>query len=260
MISFSRRALALAVVLGWSIVPTSAVQAARLSAVDATPPVPPNAHSEPDHARTRAAIEEVLARPEFADLRRDPDAVLRRIIEWIEAVLDAIASTFGKLPSWALWTIVAWMVLALAALVGHLFYTLWKLLGGSARPSSSIGLRKGHDGELLGIRNLEFEAVYSEAHRLLAAGEWLAATRYLYVAAILSLDRRRFVAFRPSKTNRDYLAELGSDVRLRGMFGRLTDCFEFIVYGGQSATASTSHDMADLVEGLLHGPGRAITN
>jgi hypothetical protein len=260
MIGHWQRTLAMAIVLGWSCAPARGLPTARSSDIDAASPVDSSSLLETDHARTRAAIDEVLAQPEFAGLRDDPNAFGRQLIRWIEAVLEAIGSAVRHLPEWLLWMIVAWMVLTLAVILGHLIYTFWRFLGGSARSSSS-GLPFGrHAGELLGIRELEFESVYSEANRLLAAGDWLAATKYLYVAAILWLDRQRWITFRPAKTNRDYFGELRTEAQLQHLFGRLTDCFEFIVYGGQSATDSTSRDMANIVEGLLHEPARAITS
>jgi hypothetical protein len=86
----------------------------------------------------------------------------------------------------------------------------------------------------------------------LDAGDWSAATRYLYVAAILWLDRQGSVAFRRSKTNRDYLQELRAQDRLRGLFVRLTGSFEPVAYGGRPATMATGHDMAAALEGLIH--------
>ncbi len=260
MIGHWQRTLALAIVFGWNGASALALPTALPAEIDGTPPIGSNALLPTDHAHTRAAIAEVLARPEFAGLHSDPHAFWRYVIRWIEAIFEAIASTFHHLPEWFLWMIVAWMVLALAALLGHLVYTLWRILGSSAGTSSS-GLSPGrHAGELLGIRDLEFESVYADANRLLTAGEWLAATKYLYVAAILWLDRQRWVTFRPAKTNRDYFGELQTEAPLQSVFGRLTDCFECIVYGGQSATMSTSHDMANIVEGLLDEPARAITS
>ena len=212
------------------------------------------------HARTRAAINEVLAQREFADLRSDPYAGWRRLRDWILSTLEGVASGLRRLPEWVLWAIVTWMVLILAAILAHMIYTLVKLLRGTAwRPLAGSPSRR-HAGELLGIRDLDFDTVYAEARRLLAAGDWLAATKYLYVAAILGLDRQGRVAFRLSKTNRDYVEELRAEGPLQGLFRRLTGRFEPIVYGGQAATTLTSRNMANTVEGLLNGPAGVIAN
>ena len=232
----------------------------RQPAVEATSPEPARYDLGAYHARTRAAINEVLAQREFADLRSDPYAGWRRLRDWILSTLEGVASGLRRLPEWVLWAIVTWMVLILAAILAHMIYTLVKLLRGTAwRPLAGSPSRR-HAGELLGIRDLDFDTVYAEARRLLAAGDWLAATKYLYVAAILGLDRQGRVAFRLSKTNRDYVEELRAEGPLQGLFRRLTGRFEPIVYGGQAATTLTSHDMANTVEGLLNGPAGVIAN
>jgi hypothetical protein len=228
---------------------TPAISSARLGS-------PPKA----DPARTRAAIKEVLAQPEFADLHADPNAVWRRLAQWFAWLFSRVGSALEHLPTWVLWTIVVWMVLALAAMLGHLIYTLCRLLGGASWPSAAGPAVRRHQGEWLGIRDLEFDAVYAEACRLLTAGDWRAATKYYYVAAILWLDRQGAVAFRPSKTNRDYIGELRAQAGLQGPFSRLTDCFESIIYAGHAATAATSRDMAETVEGLFHEPARIATH
>ncbi len=213
-----------------------------------------------DQARVRAAIQEVLAHREFADLHADPDAVWRSLVQWVLSIVGRIVSTLRDLPEWVLWLIVGWMILTLAAILGHLTYTLWTILGGTSRAFRAGSSGRGHPGELLGIRDLDFDSVYAEAGRLLAAGDWLAATKYLYVAAILWLDRQGWIAFRPAKTNREYLGELRAQGQLQNPFRRLTDGFEAIVYGGRLATMATSHEMANTVEGLLHEPARAVAN
>ena len=73
-----------------------------------------------------------MARREFASLYDDPYAFWRRLREWILSVLKLVTSALSGLPGWVSWMIVAWMLLALAAILAHLIYTLWKLLGGTS--------------------------------------------------------------------------------------------------------------------------------
>ena len=127
------------------------------------------------------------------------------------------------------------MLLTLAAILAHLIYTLVMLLRGTSSPLRSNPKGGRIAGELLGIKDLDFDTVLAEARRLLAAGDWPAATRYFYVAAILWLDRQGWIVFKKSKTNRDYIDELASRARIQGSFRRLTADFEPIVYGGLAA-------------------------
>ena len=253
--------LALAFAFGWSEAPAQGSPPARAqSGPQALAAGKLGAQGTADPSHTRAAIEEVLARPEFADLHADPHALQRLIAQWFLSLFERIHSVIRHLPPWLLWIIVAWMVLTLLAILAHLIYTLWKLLGGLSRPSAAGSSARRRGMELLGIRDLNFDSVYAEACRLMTAGDWLAATRYYYVAAILWLDRQGAIAFRPSKTNGDYLGELRAQTGLQGPFGRLTERFESIIYAGQAATAATSRDMADILEGLLHEPARSAAN
>ena len=204
--------------------------------------------------QSRQAIREVLARREFADLHADPYAFLRMISNWIERFVQRANDLLKGLPEWLFWTVLVWMLLTLAAILAHLIYTLVILLRGTS-PSLSTH-RKGRriGGELLGIKDLDFDTVYAEARRLLTAGDWPAATRYFYVAAILWLDRQGWIVFKRSKTNRDYIDELASRAGIQGSFRRLTADFEPIVYGGFSPQSFTIQDIATTVEGLLHEP------
>lgn len=213
-----------------------------------------------EHRRARTAIEDVLTQPEFANLRQDSNAAWRRVLQWLQSLFEGLDSAFKHVPAWLLWMIVAWMFLALLAILAHLIYTLWGLMGGLSGPPGADSPIRRHPGELLGVRELDFDIVYAQAGRLLAGGDWLAATRHYYVAAILWLDRQGAVAFQLSKTNRDYIEELRTQAVLQGLFGRLTNSFEQVVYAGQAATASTSRDMADAVQGLLHESTHTAAN
>lgn len=211
------------------------------------------------HAQAQAAVKNVLQRREFADMRGDPYAFWRQFSHWLGDLLGKVFAPLGFLPVWLFWFFLGCMILVLAAILAYLIYTLWSVLGGTPLWTGASGaVRRGHAGELLGIRELDFDAVYAEARRLLAAGDWAAAARHLYVAAILWLDRQGCVAFRLSKTNRDYLRELRGRANFQDRFRRLTDGFESIAYGGRPATAETGADMMQTMEGMFNEPAPAI--
>lgn len=226
---------------------------AGATAPEATAPKPDASPAGAEfHQRTRATIHDVLADREYAGLHDDPNASLRRLIRWIQSLMEGVGSWIHHWPTWLVWAIVAWMVLTLVAILVHLTYSFVAMLGGISQ-SSRTGRRRGeHPGQLFGLRPLEFDAMYAEARRLLGQGDWLAATKHLYVAAILWLDRQGCIAFRLSKTNRDYIEELRTRAALQSGFCWLTGCFEPVAYGGQPATGSLAQDMAHKVEDLLH--------
>jgi hypothetical protein len=169
--------------------------------------------------RARSAVRDVLAGGEFADLHSDPYAVWRRISAWIGSLFEGIGNALSGLHDsipWLYWTLVTWMVLTLVAILVHLIYTLVALVSETKRTDPAAQGRDKIAGELLGIQDLDFDRVYAEARRLLTVGEWAAATRYFYVAAILWLDRQGAIVFKRSKTNADYIAELALGSRCSG--------------------------------------------
>ncbi len=246
-------AMVLAAACGWA--GAAAAEERQAEAAQPAATAAAQAPGTPDaefHRRARAAIRDVLAERKFADLNTDPGTSGRWLLTWLNSLLQGIASWIGKLPGWLVWTLVAWMVLTLLAILGHLIYTLVTTLGGISGASRRAGPGGEHPAQLLGLLPLDFDAMYAEARRLLAAGDWLAATKHFYVAAILWLDRQGCIAFRLSKTNRDYIEELRTRAGLQAGFRWLTGCFEPIVYGGLSATKSTTQDVVNKVEDLLH--------
>ena len=182
--------------------------------------------------QARSAIREVLARREFADLHADPYAFWRMFLDWLEGLFRTSRQHPERHAGMALLDHFRWMILTLVAILAHLIYTLVMLLRGTSSPLRSNPKGGRIAGELLGIKDLDFDTVYAEARRLLAAGDWPAATRYFYVAAILWLDRQGWIVFKRWKTNRDYIDELAPRARIQGSFRQLTADFEPIVYGG----------------------------
>jgi hypothetical protein len=238
----------------------AAATAADEGRVQALPAAAASAADEAGDAyrqRTRSAIRDVLARPEFADLHAEPYAFWRTIRNWLEGLFQRLGNVLRGMPEWLYWILLVWMLLALLAILAHLIYTLFMLLRGTSSPLGSNPKGSRIAGELLGIKDLDFDTVHAEARRLLAEGDWPAATRYFYVAAILWLDRQGWIVFKRSKTNRDYIDELASRARIQGPFRHLTADFEPIVYGGSVPTGSTIHGIATTVEGLLHEPAAA---
>ena len=248
MIGYCGILLALVVAAGGGEARTQALPATASAADEAG-----NAY----HVQARSAIAEVLARREFADLHGDPYAFWRMVINWIDSVFRQLKQALKAMPKWVIWTLIVWMVLALLAILAHLMYTLVMLLRGVSSPLRGKSESGRIAGELLGIQDLDFDKVYAEARRLLVAGDWTAATRYFYVAAILWFDRQGWIVFKRSKTNGDYVDELARRTRIQASFRRLTADFEPIVYGGIAPPSSTVHGIATTVEGLLHEPAGA---
>jgi len=203
------------------------------------------------HGATRDAVNRVLAEPEFADLRRDVQSWWMALLQWLERTVLGIGRWFDRIPSWLWWTIVIWLILTLLAIFAHFAYVLWGMIVSSAARRGPAGESPSGRGELLGIRDLEFDSVYRRARELLSSREWAQATKYLYVAAILWLDRQGWAQFKSSKTDYDYLRELSDRPRSRQAFRDLTNRFESTVYGGVPSTADLCQEMTSLLDHLF---------
>ena len=166
----------------------------------------------------------------------------------------------GHLPDWLLWMIVAWMLLALLAILAHLIYTLWRLWAArrgrrSPGPSRAVtGGTAGHPG--LGFRDRLCRGPPPVGHRRLAGCDQISTTWRRSSGWIVRV-RSPFGRRKPTGTISE---NCGPKAGFRARSAGLRSAFESIVYAGQAATASTSRDMADTVEGLLHEPARTAAN
>jgi hypothetical protein len=199
--------------------------------------------------RFQRTLSEVLSEPEFAERPLEQPSWWRRLWRWIADLLESAAEAASSLPAWLFWLIVGWLVLALAAVLVHMLWTLYQLIstGGAA---SSAAWGRGRAAEILGIRDLDYESVLAQGHVLAERGRFADAVRYLYVAAILGLERQGAVHVAPAKTNRDYLRELHSAVALRPLFQRMTERYELIAYGGAPADRASCAEMLANLEAL----------
>lgn len=199
------------------------------------------------HARARTVVGEILSRREFAELEESTWA--RRIRDVIVDFFRSIPKLFDHMPRWLGYLLLAWMLLTLLAILAHLLYVISGMLGirDVKRAAGAPSPR-----ELHGVTDLDPDSVYAEALRRLGEQDWTEAVRYLYVAAILWLDRAGFVRLRESKTNRDYVRELAARPACRAPFENLTRCFENSIYGGRPADQAICNEMTAHMEALAH--------
>lgn len=198
------------------------------------------------HAQMRETVGRILASREFAPRAAQQRSWWRRFADWLAQRMDGVRSWLGNLSTGWFWALLIWLLLALLAILAHLIYTIVKLFGGGAA-GGRAGDRRLASTARLTTRELGFEAAFASAQERFRAGDWSAAIRNLYVAAILWLDRRGVIRYEESKTNRDYVLELAADPRRQSRFRALTDRFELTVYGGRPADARVCGEMLELV-------------
>jgi hypothetical protein len=205
----------------------------------------------PEHTEhVRQVAERVLAAPEFRGSEIDP-GVFDRLSRYLQSLLDGAIRRIGAMPTWLTWLVVAWISLTLLGIVAHSLYTLFVLGGGTAGRTDR---RAALEGELFGIRDLDFDRIVAEALDAKRRADWSRAVRYGYAAQILFFDRKGWVAFETSKTNRDYHDELVAHDHEAAEFRRSTSVFEEIAYGGRAATEGAALRILNTLENSLDEP------
>ena len=77
----------------------------------------------------------------------------------------------------------------------------------------------------------------AEAQRLGEQGNREQAIVYLYAYLLRQLDNRQIIHLQKAKTNRQYLAELGSEPSVRTIVATIAGVFEAVFFGGKSLPA-----------------------
>lgn len=178
----------------------------------------------PDAQRVRDALESVLASGEFRTRAAPGESLLkslwdglRKLTEWIGDVHDALPILY--------WSVVACCVAALLAVLIQLLSVLSRAL--SAAPAAP---QRGVVRRDASLRTAA--AAMHEASVRRAAGDWLAALRLLYLAAVLALRERRAVTGEDSLTPHEIERALrATQPALLGDFAAVVKVYEPCVFG-----------------------------
>lgn len=203
----------------------------------------------PSAAQIQEAVARVYARPEF----QPPEHSWRewlwsrvgRVFEWIGHQLELFRGLRVTTP-WLFWLIIGWIVLTLAALVGHLVWTAVQVArrgGDATSPAATPGAR-GRPRTAA-----EWDA---EAARLAGEGRLREAAVALYQALLLRLDARGAVRFDASKTPGDYRREARKHPEAARTLGGFLRLFEPVAFGGRSLDAEGWERMR-AAAGAQHG-------
>jgi ABC-type multidrug transport system fused ATPase/permease subunit len=209
----------------------------RLQAIDEriTEVVTPGESVATNKAENNQRLREILARPEYVQTIKQPNAItriLQQFIKWIESLFPkprslspGIADIFSKIAQ----IVVIGLSLAVLAFVAKLF--LPKLLQSRGKNKKKA---KGQARIVMGEK-LEPDQtavdLLAEAEGLARQGELRAAIRKAYIALLLELGDRKIISLAQYKTNHDYLRAVRSIEYLYGNVKVLTDSFELHWYG-----------------------------
>ena len=171
----------------------------------------------------RAALRDVFARPEYRwNERPDPwgwiVGVWYRLLDWLDTVQRGHPAGFKVL--------LAVLALVLVGLLAHMGYVVWRITRPTARTPAG-----GAEG--IGGRELaDARAHRARAEELARAGRYAEALAYRFVALVLELERRRALAFHPSKTPAEYVGEARLDAAGRASLAELVARLYRHLFGG----------------------------
>lgn len=201
--------------------------------------------AQPDHAKVRATMKEVLAGREFRSLKRPDasDSILERINRWLNKLFEGM----DKLSSHSRWIgrALIWGFF-LAVGVG----LAWWLLQNERR--WRIRLLPENNGPAPDAASArDWQLWMADAREAAAHGLWREAIHFLYWAVISRLESKRLWPADRARTPREYLALVAPDDQRKPGLASLTLTFERTWYGGREAQEadyrSTEEHAAELI-------------
>lgn len=177
-----------------------------------------------DPGRARATLDEVLARPEFAQISRDT-AMARlqaRVLEWFRRWWTRLGG--DRLPVRSTATLFAWAasLAALAVLAGwviHMLQRSARVRGGLSDPDAARGVTAD-----------------AWARQAAAAQDLKESARLAYRAVVSRFDEDGTWRADAARTPREYIRLLPRDHRRRPLVEDVARRFEEIWFGGRAAT------------------------
>ncbi len=212
------------------------------------------------HADARRVLTDILANKEFRDLHEPHRIIPKWFSDYIASFFEWLEDMLGSLPTWIQWIVKVWLIGCAIAILGHLAYTLYQALSPFIRASRT---RKGEHplqrGEILGVRELDYHTVYSEALRLMHEGDWPNALRHLMAAAILRLELEGLIIRRRFKTNGSYLQELMLYPEDQIAFRQITTLAEPVLYGQLPASQDRCQSALEALSRITRNGSKSTT-
>jgi hypothetical protein len=206
----------------------------------AEPDLSPEAFTRSDDEAARAEARRILAAPEYREFAESRGRGLRTLVERILAYLfrprelpDMELGGFA-IPMPPVWAFVAFGAALLAIVIVALVLTRTR------KERVARAKDDGAESSPEDPRDRPPEAHLDDAAMLARDGRYREALRSLYLATLVSLDRKREITFDPTRTNWHYLREMPRGER-RDDFGTFTRLFDYKWYGDEE---TDEHDYA----------------
>lgn len=200
-----------------------------------------------DHARERSAMQQVLAGPEYRNLKQQTvrDSVLEKFGRWLNRLFESAASLKAR-SAWVGRTLVWGFILAVCIALGYSLVRLerrWRvrLTLDPGQPAS--GAASARDWQLW----------LEDARRAARSGLWREAIHFVYWAAISRLESRRLWPADRARTPREYLALVAPEDPRKPSLSQLTSAFERFWYGGRPADEDDYRNAEGLASSLISG-------
>lgn len=194
----------------------------------------------PDFAARHAAVNSILARPEFKDVSGPSwfDRLKQQLLLFMIHVLQRLFRS-SAIPTISKYFIYVLMGLAVAVLA----YVVYRNL----RPGNKFDTVVPKD---LPVSAKEWTIWLAEARAAAAKGEWRDAIHLGYWAGISYLERQGMWKPDRARTPREYLRLLASSSEHRETLNSLTRIFELAWYAKRDASAGTFSQTLEQLEKL----------
>jgi len=226
----------------------------------AEPPAPPALRVDELSGDDRAVQEDVdaiLARSEFREFEDNRGRGLRdlidRFFEWLLRPREEMQRVEGpRLPTIPLPGGSLFLLIGVALLLGVLLYLFMTRREARAQAEVQSALAEVSTD----IRDRPPRSFLEDAATLRAQGKLREALRSLYLATLVALDRRRWIAFDPHLTNWQYLRQMPRGA-IRDAFKQFTRLFDYKWYGEEATTEDDYARCHALAEEIVAGEERA---
>jgi hypothetical protein len=191
-----------------------------------------------DAERPRAALEQVLARPEFHRPIDDPP-------RWLDELLQRLFGGMSPTPSW-IGTGVT--ILVVAAAVAFVVYAL---VDGGAFRRRRRGATVVSAVDAAAASRVTARAWFDEGRRAFEAGRHSDAVIALFRGIVARLTELGFLLTDPSRTNREHLRDLGARPREEALLRATMPTFERVRYGERPADEADAKELLDAAAPLF---------
>ncbi|MBL8693657.1 MAG: DUF4129 domain-containing protein [Planctomycetes bacterium] len=197
-----------------------------------------------DSERVREAVRATLLEPEFGE---DPIRKLfRTLLEKLRELFRV--DPFGAMSPEVRTIVLVALVIILCALLAHIGWSIWQGVR-----AATLSARR--NPRVAGRTRQEWLAdALTEARRAESAGEWLAAMRAYFTAAVVMLSKRGVLDLRPGFTHREILDRGGATPSDREQLAPLVRRLDVTWFGNERPTREDVQQFRSTYERLSTGP------